>query len=442
MLSILSLFLVLHLAQAQDGKKELNNAKKALTSYQADQVTNLGKLGEAVTSLKAAEADPETGSSAETYITKGQVYSAIANQMVTGRELQQDISALPSVELPAVEAAMAFMKAMELAEKKRDRKSAVEGLQTIQTNLSNMGIYAIQDSRYDAAFTNFQANLKAYDALTSTGESSSLETDSVRYNQMYFMGLSAVLDSQYVDARPVLEELVKVDYAEPGIYDAMYKVVSALENPEAGYAYLDQGRQKFPEETQLLFSEINHYLRIGELNKLTSKLEQAIEAEPTNLSLYTTTGSVYDNLYQRTMEEGDSVKAQAFFEKAKDYYGQALEINPKSADAIYSLGALYFNKAATMTQELSELADDLTKEGQRKYDALKVKIDAEFENALPYFKQAEQIDPNDLNTLIALREIFARKNDLETSNEFKTRLEKVQAGQKNDSSYFASEGGK
>ena len=59
-----------------------------------------------------------------------------------------------------------------------------------------------------------------------------------------------------------------------------------------------------------------------------------------------------------------------------------------------------------------------------------------FDDSLPYFKRCEKLNPNDAITLIALREIYARKDDLDTSNIFKERLEKVQSGGKNDTSYF------
>jgi hypothetical protein len=61
---------------------------------------------------------------------------------------------------------------------------------------------------------------------------------------------------------------------------------------------------------------------------------------------------------------------------------------------------------------------------------------SEFDKALPYFKKAESINSNDQNTLIALKEIFAKKNDMKMSGEFKSRLETVQGGGKNAKSYF------
>ena len=89
-----------------------------------------------------------------------------------------------------------------------------------------------------------------------------------------------------------------------------------------------------------------------------------------------------------------------------------------------------------MTQELNKLADDYSQEGIKKYEALKEKIFSEFDEALPYFQECEKLDPNDINTLIALKEIYARKDNLEMSNVFKERLDTVQAGGKVEDSYF------
>ncbi|MFT6486279.1 MAG: hypothetical protein ACJAWN_003017 [Neolewinella sp.] len=93
-----------------------------------------------------------------------------------------------------------------------------------------------------------------------------------------------------------------------------------------------------------------------------------------------------------------------------------------------------------MSQQLVELDSDFSKEGQKKYAALKEKVDAEFGKALPYFQKAEMSSPNDLNTLIALKEMYARDSEYEISGQFKARIEKIQAGEKIEKSYFKEKG--
>jgi tetratricopeptide (TPR) repeat protein len=218
------------------------------------------------------------------------------------------------------------------------------------------------------------------------------------------------------------------------VYDGLYRINSADGDLEGAYKYLEAGRQKYPEDVSLLFAEINHFLRLNQLDQLIDKLKAAIAAEPENVSLYSTLGNVYDNLYQRESEAGNMTKAQEYFDSAYDYYNKALEKDKTFFDAIYSIGALYYNKAAILTKELQALGT--SKEDLKKFDVLKKEVFEEFEKALPYFKRCEQLNPADVNTLIALKEIFAKKDDFETSKVFKERLAKVKAGEQIIDSYF------
>jgi tetratricopeptide (TPR) repeat protein len=83
---------------------------------------------------------------------------------------------------------------------------------------------------------------------------------------------------------------------------------------------------------------------------------------------------------------------------------------------------------------MSELG--MSKEDQKMYDSLKVESEKLFEKALPYFKKAESLEPNDRNTLIALREIFARMNEYEKAQELKVRMERISSGETLEESYF------
>ena len=190
---------------------------------------------------------------------------------------------------------------------------------------------------------------------------------------------------------------------------------------------------KFPDDAQLLFTEINHYLKAGKLEVLIDKLKGGIAKEPKNVSLYFTLGNVYDNLSQK---ETDPAKIEGYAAEAMVYYKKTLEIDAKNSDAIYSIGASFYNKAAQFSKEMKKLESDFSKEGQKKYEAAEKLMIAEFDKALPYFKKAESINPNDQNTLIALKEIYAKKNDMSLSKEFKTRLETIQGGGKIAKAYF------
>ncbi len=217
----------------------------------------------------------------------------------------------------------------------------------------------------------------------------------------------------------------------------MYNLKSKKTSPEEAYPILENARKQFPDDLSLLFAEINHYLKLQKMNELIARLETAIKMEPTNVSLYSVMGNVYDNLHQKiTKDGGDQAEADGYFTKSLEYFNKAIELDPKNVEALYSIGALYYNKAALTSQKMNALNEDYSKEGLKKFNDLKALVFKQFDESLPYFQRAEAINPNDLNTLIALKEIYAKKDQLELSKEFKARLELVQGGGKNDKSYF------
>jgi tetratricopeptide (TPR) repeat protein len=435
-LALTAVLMVLSVS-AQDGKKAVRQASRALGTFNLDQNNNKGKLQEAVDLIEEGEKDPETAQDPKTYLTKGEVYNTIANQYVIAQQLDQPTEGLPKVEMPAIKGAQAYLKALEMAEKRYEEKDAYTGLQQAQGHLLNFGIAAFQnDQDYELSYQNFQLAMDIHNKLKEAKEDSRFDAKEDLEQQQYLTGLAALNAGKADKAKEYFVALKEADYDEPAVYESLYKITAQdTSKMDEAYTYLEEGREKYPDAVSLLFAEINHFLRLGKMDELISRLEAAIKAEPTNASLYSTLGSVYDNLYQREAKAGNDEVANKNFDKALDYYEQALEQKSDYADAIYSIGALYYNRAASLTQRQQALAEDYSKEGIAKYKELQKKVYAEFDKALPYFQDAEKLNPSDVNTLIALKEIYARKDDLEMSKVFKERLDKVQAGEEVDS-YF------
>ncbi|QQS27861.1 MAG: hypothetical protein IPM47_13375 [Sphingobacteriales bacterium] len=112
-------------------------------------------------------------------------------------------------------------------------------------------------------------------------------------------------------------------------------------------------------------------------------------------------------------------------EKAESYYTKALNIKPDFFDALYNMGALFYNEAADKIKQANEL--DLSK--QKEYDKLSNEAKGLFNKALPYFDKALAVEANDLNTLIALKEIHANLGDMKKSNEYKARYDAIKSNQ-------------
>ncbi len=412
------------------GKKALKAANRGLSAYSLDQSNGGDKLMEAKEAIMHASKQEDINSDPKVWVTMGEIYSSFpgynqAQKLVNPEH--EDVE--PNSGMVAFQA---YKKALELDP---GNKTALKGLSSTIGAINNTGITAYENGEFATAFNSLRSVLDIHKILKDNDAESPLDVEAEYDNQLYITGLSAMSAGENETAKVYMQKLFDKKYDKPAVADAMYKLTVDEDEAEAE-KILTEARQQYPEDVGLLFTEINHYLKLEKIDVLEGKLLAAIDKEPENPSLHSTLGNVYDKLYQTSFKAGDFTKAEEYYASAREYYENAIEIKPDYTDAIYSIGALIYNKAAIVTQEMNELANDYSKEGTEKYSKKKEEVEKLFEDALPWFKKVETLDPNDRNTLIALKEIFARKNDFETSNEFKDRLQKLEAGETIPKSYF------
>jgi tetratricopeptide (TPR) repeat protein len=436
LLALVAFSLSFHLATAQDDPAKLaKSAGKALTSYNIDPANNGAKLEEARTKIDEALKSPEIQATANAWLTKGDIYNTMLQNDLSKQMI--DKNAPITGDNNALVAFEAYKMALNAADiKKYQKGDALKGIGEVQGSLINIGVTKYEKGEYAKAYNSFSAALTSHDLLKA-GEKKSLLDDKAQYeNQVYITGLTAMLAGDLKNAVPIYESIYKSGNAKADVYSGLYKAKLEMKDTAAADVILKEGRAKFPDDAGLLFDEINAYLIKGKLSELTGSLKSAIAKEPTNVTLYVTLGNVYDNLYQRENAAKNEAKSKEYADEALKYYQEAVKIDPKNVDAHYATGALFYNKAALLTQELNAMPEDFSAAGMKKYNDLKGKIEGLFKEALPHFKKAETLDPNDMNTLIALSEIFARQDELELMKEFKGRLETVKSGGKNAASYF------
>lgn len=428
-LSTVFVFVAFSLLQAQEYKKQLKNANKALSKYYLDPVTNKGSLQETLASINGIFSADDAKADPEAWITKGQIFNEIAkaemNKKVMDEAMQKTYDlATPDAGLIALDA---FEKAISLAVKKSQTKDALAGIRENEDFVNNIGITFFQAQDYNNAFKNFMGTLKAHDILKANKEASRIDDAAIKGDQTFYTAVSGYFGDFKKESKPLFEKLYEKGGAQPLVYEALFNISVDADDVDKAMQYLEAGRKANPEDNGLLFAEINYYLKMGKLDILTDKLKAAIAKEPDNLSVYTTLGNVYDQLNQKERAAGNSAKADEYFDLAFDYFNQVLAKEPKNFEATYSQGALYYNKAASMTAKLNELGNDYSSAGTKKYNALKAEMDGYFTQALPFFIKAEGFDPKDQNTMIALKEIYARNGDLEKSAEYKAKLESAGA---------------
>jgi hypothetical protein len=411
-------FLFLPIAEAQDAKRSLRNAKRALSSYNIDPQGNQAKLAEAMQLIEEVIDDAEFAETFEAWYLRGNIYQESMDQDMIQKSFNPEFkSPYPEASLKAYQS---YAKAYEYSEKNFQRRDALNGISASMNGLLGYGYDMYQKEDQATAFKAFEAALKAHELLLENNQKSPFESPEDIENQYFIVSVTAVSSGNYEAAEKYLTQMKNKGMERPEVYDFLYKLYTEQGREDEATAMLKAGRQKYPDDVNLLFSEINEALRNNKLDELVNSLQEAIDKEPNNLSLYATLGNVYDNLFQ--MSEDQETK-DMYFAKAKEVLNKALELDVNNFESNYSMGALYYNKAAKMTQDLASLADDYSAEGLKKFDAKQKEVNEIFKESIPFFDKAHTLNAEDRNTLIALREIYARLNDFEKSNMYRDKLE-------------------
>ena len=408
-------------------KKLIKSSSKALKKFKTDP-TNLDKLDAAKASLDEAMKLGGADAMPELWNAKANIYQSLAEQDIIGRNelMKQDVlngegNLAASYQVKNTDAAVmafdSYAKALELTEKKSSKSKIVRELEKNATFLNDMAAMLYSNNKdYGSAYKNFNALVKASTLIQDNGGKPFLDTKDKLEENKYYAAICAQLAKMDSEALVLYKELYDGGSKKIEVYDALFK--ANIDTDEAAaIKYLEEGRAIDPENVNLLFSEINFYLKKGQYDILEGKLQKAMEKEPNNASLRAVMGNVYNDFYKK---ETDPTKAAEHFTKAEGYYKEALEINDESFEALYSLGELNYNKAASLVQKYNDLPLSAS---QREADDLKAQYLAVFDKALPYFLKADEVNSKDYNTLTALREIYAKKNDFPKSNEYKARLE-------------------
>lgn len=149
-----------------------------------------------------------------------------------------------------------------------------------------------------------------------------------------------------------------------------------------------KGREEFPKSYALLIDEANIYYKKGDNVGFTDRLQQAIELNPTEPTLYYNVGVM--NMDQKKIDEAIS------------YFEKAIELKPNYVDAYNNIGAAMIEKAEPIIEEMNKSLSDFDK-----YDKLQAQQLEIYKKALPFYEKAHELDGENISviqTLIGLYE--------------------------------------
>lgn len=371
--------------------------------------------------IEKAINDPSTKDDPKAWFVRGNIYMA----------MQEDGGYKDKA--PYREAAKSYMKAAEL--KPTYEKDVITQSMLVDAyNFYNDAATAYNAKNYSDAY-NYAMQMDAIHNFEGGKRYAGNKAfDTVAVQGMVIGAYSAYYDKNFDNAIPILQTLKSNPIGKtPNVYLLLADIYKNQNKDAEFLAIIDEARKQYPDNQNIRNEELNYYIRTGKQDLLVKKLEDAVAADPNNADLQFNLANTYNSM---AFPKSGSKPANFadLVNKAEAAYANALKVNPASAEYNYNTGALYYNQATEINNQMNAI-EGTSAAAQKKYNELQVQRDALFEKSLPYLeKTITALEPkvNSLSdddkltyrsSLMAAREIYARQNKLDKSGELKKKLE-------------------
>lgn len=403
-------------ALAQD--KYVVNANLAMRSQNYD---------EAKAEIDKAMANPETAQKPKALFAKAQIYMALqgVDKYKASSPYKQGLAA-----------------AMTLSETKPDyEKNAVDnmllsgGFQTY-----NDGVKAYNDKQYNESAELMKTVVKIGEMNAAKKFEKSIPVnwqramDTVMADAYLTMANAAYFSGNMTEAVPLLIKVKNNPIRKsPSVYQCLIDAYGKTGNTAQELAAIEEGRKEYPSDVTIRNYELNYYIKAGKLDELTKKLEDAAAKDPGNADLQFNLATTY--LGMTAARDGKKpANAAEMYKKSEEAFNRALKAAPDNAGYNYNFGALYFNQATDVNEQMNAITGS-TKADIDKYDALKKQRDDLFVKSTPYFEKAyNTLSANETSlkgedkrtyktTLMALNKIYAIQSKLDKASEMKKKMD-------------------
>ncbi len=396
-------------ANAQSAKR--TQAYNNLTDYE-----NTGDVSYLITAkerIDEAALHEKTMNSVKTHVYRGKIYYNLAS--LKGEE-HADL-----VKGAAKTAIEAFTKVMDLENetgKKRSSKDALLGIMGLTPALYNTGLNCYNASDFGCAYENFNQVV----GISRIALENNIEGAAIDTSALSAAAFAADRAEMADEAMVLYKELIDLDYQDANIYLGMARLTKGDESQK----YINDGLKKFPDDKALNIENVNRLLTSGNQEDAVKSMKDALKSDPDNASLHFALGTTYDALAEVSKKNGDMTGQKANLNNAIESYKNAIDLKSDYFNAFFNLGAVYFNQVPAKADEMNNLPISDTKN----YDRLNAEIKDLLTTAQPYLETAHQLNPTDLASIQALKEVYARTNNLEKMSEMKKLFDKLSSEMK------------
>jgi len=344
-----------------------------------------GDFAKAAEYIDKAINDPKAAGKEKTWRYRGDIYLNIVGS--------------PDVSVQFPNAAQickeSYFKALELDTKQEYLQETKAGLGSLQSSVLTMAGKQYESSDFCGAYGSF--------AVTDEISKRFGIVDSAA---IYNAATCAERCGKMEEALAGYQESAKIGYNVPLVYSLIVNLYNKLGKPEEANRTLSEARSKFPKDAELLRAEVNVYLVDKKYDKALGLLKDLTAQDPSNEMIWFVLGVTYENLGKIDEQEAA--------------YTRALEINPKYFDALFNLGALYYNIRVNKLRE----CDNIPPREQAKSEACLSEANKSLNRAIGSFEKAYAERPTDKDIITALKEAYVRVGNFEGKKKMEEALSK------------------
>ncbi|MCB9192206.1 MAG: tetratricopeptide repeat protein [Flavobacteriales bacterium] len=388
-----------------------------------------GELDNAVEAIEPTITHEKTMNEAKTWFYRGMIYQKVyENKIADGK--YKDLS-----EDPLQVSYESMRKCQELDDKGYHTDDVKIYLNVHSVNFFNQGVVSLQNKDVTNSIRQFTnaIDLAKEDFCPAMN-------DTLKMLSYYYRGWSYDINKEFekaeIDYIKAAELAIPLKQPEAtGSFARLIGMYHTAKNQTKEQEMIDKARKILNDPNAFIIEEANIYLGSGDVEKAVTPLKQAVEADPENYSARFALGSILEQMAKKIDESGQDAEAAKLFDEARGCYKQAVVDIDKALmsadedeketmmsakfDAVYSIGASYFNMGAKM----NEAASNIVK--QKDYDAAMDKVLSVFRKALPTLEQAYEMQPDDKGVLIALSQLYYKLDADDPS--YEKKMEEVSA---------------
>lgn len=401
-------------------KKELKEAEKAIKN------NNFASAKSQINAAEAMTASMDDKTLAKMYYLKGKAFYA------NGTANDSDIAV-----------ALESFKMLKETEAKSGKKTYSGEADAMKIEMSNGFLSkaqaALDQKDHSSSWINFERayrtstkdTLYLYNAALLATSSKSYD-DAIRmYNELTELGYTGIsMDYRATEIEsgeeqsfptPVLRDIavkagthdksrnVKTESKVGEIAKNVALIYIEKGETDKGLAAIEKAKSSNPNDYNLILAEANVRYKLGEQDKYKALISEALKLEPNNPDL----------LFNLGVVAGD----QGNYDEAKDYYDKAI-----AADATYTRA--YMNSAAMILEKEQGIIDEMNALGtsaadDKKYEELQEDRLNVYREAIPYLKAAIEQEPDNINAVKTLMNIYSVLGDTPNYQAMKAKAEEL-----------------